>query len=298
MHLSSRCVVDEVPRKPDENLEQGSNHSSSSENANRECVAEDSYSNKVSISVADPGETAIVVSMVGGNKSAEEPRENIRPTVEVDEDLKTHTFMLTSEDNSQKLTVSSRETSTTQPFLKAQELELSLSCDTSLSVDKSINEHISFGDINSLSGELAEESHISKNLSSNNSDMGLHLGLSIGSFLSGNFAHCFFLLCFFFLSSLIGPLIKITRYVFYMFMQSSSVILIINVHLVDEMDNNGTDDQMNEDVKQKSPSEEEEHIFKGRIILESSSLSLFFFCSFLGTFIGHVGTIIFFFVFG
>ena len=203
--FSSRCVVDEVPQKLDENLEQGSNHPSSSENVNRESVTEDNYSKKVSISVADTGETAIVVSMVGGNKSADEPGENILPRVEVDKDLKTHTFMLTSEDNSQKLTAPSRETSTTQPpILKARELELSLSYDTS--------EHNSFGGIKSSLGELAEESHISNTHLDNNSDMGLHLGLSVGSFLSGNFAYNLFL-CFS-LPLLLVPLVKFTPDIF------------------------------------------------------------------------------------
>ncbi|PON31524.1 TNF receptor-associated factor [Parasponia andersonii] len=210
--LCPRCVVDEVPLKPDKNLEQGSNHRSTSENGNIECEAEGTYSKKVSISVADAGETAIVVSMVGGNKSAEELEENILPTVEVDKDLKTQTFMLTSEDNSKKLTETSGKTSTSQPILKEQELELFLSCDTSLGVDKSRNEHGSFGGTKSSLGQLAEETHFDDNLSDYNSDMGLHLGLSVGSFLS-----------------------------------------------VDEMGNNGTEGQMNEDVKQ-DPSEE--HVSK------------------------------------
>ncbi|XP_062074592.1 uncharacterized protein At4g10930 isoform X2 [Humulus lupulus] len=211
--LCPRCVVDEVPLKPDDNLEQGYNYPYSSENANTECTAGDTYSKKVSISVADAGETAIVVSMVGGSKLTEEPRDNILPTVEVDKDLVTQTFILTSVDDSRKLTASSMEISTTQQSLKARELELSLSCDISLNVDKSTNEHSGFGGNKSSSVELAEESHISNNLSDNSSGMGLHLGLSVGSFLS-----------------------------------------------VDEMDNNGSKDQMNEDVKQNNDTEE--NIFK------------------------------------
>ncbi|KAF4351075.1 hypothetical protein F8388_013180 [Cannabis sativa] len=211
--LCPRCIVDEVSPKPDDNLEHGSNYPCSSENANTECAAGDTYSKKVSISVADAGETAIVVSMVGDGKLAEEPREIIQPKIEVDEELVTQTFILTSEDDSQKLTASSMEISTTHPTLKARELELSLSCDISLNADKSLNEHSSFGGNKISSVELAEESHISNIPSDNSSVMGVHLGLSVGSFLS-----------------------------------------------VDEMDNNGTKDQMNEDVKENNDSKE--HICK------------------------------------
>lgn len=215
--LCPRCIVDEVPPKPDGSLEQPSSNPSGLGNANRESLSEDTYSRKVSISVADSGETAIVVSMVGGNKLTEEPQESVMPTHEVDKDFKTQTFVLTSEESSHKLTTSSEEKSITQPILKARELELSLSCDASISfpsscsvkrevligADTSMNEHGDFGGIKCYSGQVVNESHTS------NPIMGLHLGLSVGTFLS-----------------------------------------------VDEMNNNVTEEQINEGLKQHKPSEE------------------------------------------
>lgn len=179
-----------MPQKPDGNV-------SGPENVNRDCSAVDTYSRKVSISVADAGETAVVVSMVGGSKLTGEPSERILSTLPVDEEVKTKTFILTSEENNQTVATPSRESSITQPVLEAQELELSLSCDSSFSfpsnclthresktnADETMDEHRRFGDIKNSSGNLSNESHNNNN----NSNVGLHLGLSVGSFLSGKF---------------------------------------------------------------------------------------------------------------
>ncbi|KAF3448723.1 hypothetical protein FNV43_RR09436 [Rhamnella rubrinervis] len=214
--LCPRCVVDEMPQKPDGNV-------SGPENVNRDCSAEDTYSRKVSISVADTGETAVVVSMVGGSKLTGEPSERILSTLPVDEEVKTKTYVLTSEGNNQTVATPSRESSITQPVLEAQELELSLSCDSSFSfpsnclthweiktsADETMDEHRRFGDIKNSLGNLSNESHNNNNLSEINSNVGLHLGLSVGSFLSA-----------------------------------------------DDKNKSGTEIQMNEDVKQHKPSEE------------------------------------------
>ncbi|XP_048320341.2 uncharacterized protein At4g10930 isoform X1 [Ziziphus jujuba] len=218
--LCPRCIVDEVPQKPDGNIEQ---RPSGPENFNEDCSVEDIYSRKVSISVADAGETALVVSMVGGSKLTEELSDNIPSTIQVDKELKTKTFILASEDNSQTVATPSREHSKPQQVMGAQELELSLSCDTSSSfpsncltcsevktnADEQMDWHRSFDCVKSSLGNVVNESHISNTLSDNNSGMGVHLGLSVGSFLT-----------------------------------------------VDKMNYSGTDDQMNEDVKQDKPSEE------------------------------------------
>ncbi|KAL5552287.1 hypothetical protein UlMin_002463 [Ulmus minor] len=219
--LCPRCVVDEIPQKPSGNLVH-SGKPSGFEDYNQESFAEVTYDGKVSVSVADAGETALVVSMVGGNKFSEEPRENILPTIEVDKDLKTKTLALMSGDNSQEEEATSMEKSITQPVLEAQELELSLSHDKSSSfpsnclvnelnisaIAKSVNELCSFDGVKNSSVKLFNESHVSNIPSDGNFDMGRDLGLSLSSFLS-----------------------------------------------VDEVTNNGAEDQNNGDVKEHVPSE-------------------------------------------
>lgn len=237
------------------------------ENFNKDCSVEDTYSRKVSISVADAGETALVVSMVGGRKLTEEPNVDIPSIVQVDKELKTKTFILTSEDNSQKVATPFRENSKPQLVIGAQELELSLSCDTSSSfpsnclthseVKTSDNEQMdrqgSPDGIKSSLGNIVNESHISNTLYDNNSDMGVHLGLSVGSFLSGNFNIITLLLLLFFFLIIYNSDMSLC------FAYNYSCRLVnsyINLILADDMNNSGTEDLMNEDVKQDKPSEE------------------------------------------
>lgn len=184
-----------MPQKPDANV-------SGPENANRDCSSGDTYSRKVSVSVADAGETAVVVSVVGGSKLAEESSGRIMSTHQVDKELKTKTLLLTSEDDNETVATPSRESSITQPVLEAQELNLSLSCSSTgfpsnclthkeikTSADEPMEKHRSFDDIKNSSGNLSNESHNNNNQSDSNSSMGLLLGLSVGSFLSGNFEY-------------------------------------------------------------------------------------------------------------
>ncbi|CAL9030432.1 unnamed protein product [Prunus brigantina] len=193
--LCPRCVVDEIPKKSDTDSVQRSNSQYGPENANRESLDEDNISGKVSVAVADSGETAVVVSMVGENQRIAEPSKRVLPTVEVGKDLESETLVLASED-SHKLARPTKERTITQPVLGAQALELSLSCDTSnvpsnslaqqfrMSTDGSTNELSSFDCIGNPSGKSFNESHISNKLTDSVSNMGLELGLSVGSFLS------------------------------------------------------------------------------------------------------------------
>lgn len=156
-----RCVVEEMPQKSGENLVQ---------------LGEDEYSRKVSVSVADEGETAIVVSMVGLNKFDE-----------VETDTKTQTFVLTSEDNSQTLTWSTA--------VEAREVELALPCDTSLgSSNCLVKTELEISDepvsdcINDSKGvesseeECANEFSITNNSSNGSSDTGVHQQQLHGNF--------------------------------------------------------------------------------------------------------------------
>lgn len=191
-----RCLVDEMPQNSDAGSVQRSNGRFDLENVNNESLNEESFSRKVSVSVVDTGDTAVVVSMVGDSS------ESILPTLEVGKDLETESLVSASEDghnDSHKVEKFSGEKTIK---LETQELELSLSCDTSFSVPsnalahkqlrtstgESINELTSFEGVKNSSGKL-NESHISKKLSDSESSMGFDLGLCGGSFLSGNFIY-------------------------------------------------------------------------------------------------------------
>ncbi|KAM2271118.1 hypothetical protein ACFXTI_038486 [Malus domestica] len=194
--LCPRCVVDEMTKKSDAGSVQRSNKQYGPENANGEPEAEDNLSRKVSVSVADSGETAVVVSMAGENRGYGKPSESILPAGEVGKDLKSKELVL-STDNSHKLEKPSWERNINQPVLEAQQLKLSLSSDTSslpsnslapkqlrMSTDGSTNEPSSFDGITNASGKTFDESQISNKQSDNDSNVGLHLGLSVVSFLS------------------------------------------------------------------------------------------------------------------
>lgn len=181
-----------MPQNSDAGSVQRPNGQFDLENVNNESLNEETFSRKVSVSGVDTGDTAVVVSMVGDSS------ESILPTIEVDKDLETEPLVSASED-SHKLEKFSGEKTIK---LETQELELSLSCDTSLSLPsnalalkqlrtstgESINELSSFEGVKNSAGKL-NESHISKKLSDSESSMGLDLGLCGGSFLSGNFIY-------------------------------------------------------------------------------------------------------------
>ncbi|XP_068305155.1 uncharacterized protein At4g10930-like [Pyrus communis] len=128
--LCPRCLVDEMTKKSDAGSVQRSNKQYGPENPNGEPEAEDNLSRKVSVSVADSGETAVVVSMAGENHGYGKPSESILPTGEVGKDLKSKELVL-STDDSHKLEKPSWERNINQPVLEAQQLKLSLSSDTS-----------------------------------------------------------------------------------------------------------------------------------------------------------------------
>ena len=167
--------------------------------ANSEYVTETAFSGKLSVSVADTGETAVVVTMVGGNQWTEEPSENFLSTLEVNNGCKIE--LSNSDDNCCDTEKPSCDKSTIQPILEGQELELSLSRNTfSTSLSNSsvlddelktskaaetIKEPSSLDGVGNTLGKSLNESYTRNRLSENEPSMGLHLGLSIGSFLSG-----------------------------------------------------------------------------------------------------------------
>ncbi|XP_061350931.1 uncharacterized protein At4g10930 [Gastrolobium bilobum] len=188
--LCPRCVVDEVSKGTDANSIQRATGESNPENSNSECHAEDSFSGKVCVSVADSGETAVVVSMVDRNTWVPATSEKGLLPLEIDGDMLTESCMLISDTDNQQ-----RETEKTimSPVMEEEELELSLSHNVSCSLtSKSVVHNESKKSANGARSEpsgfdgtkLFDESHVKTSPSRNESDMGLHLGLSVGSFLS------------------------------------------------------------------------------------------------------------------
>ncbi|KAL5814436.1 hypothetical protein ACOSQ4_025077 [Xanthoceras sorbifolium] len=178
--LCPRCVV-EVPQSSVENSIPRTNNHCSPKSANGECLAEAAFSRKVSVSVADAGETALVVSIIGGNQWTEEPNENFLSLIEADKGLTNEAF------NFDKADSASSERTNMQSTLEAQKLDLSLSNDMfSLSNSLGPSElKTDCVDENSQSSFAGVSSRKTGNrLSESESSMGLHLGLSVGSFLS------------------------------------------------------------------------------------------------------------------
>ncbi|KAK7399097.1 hypothetical protein VNO78_10272 [Psophocarpus tetragonolobus] len=187
--LCPRCVVDEVS-KGTSNSTDRTTVECNANNSSSECHTEDSFSGKVSVSVADTGETAVVVSMVDRTKCVPETNEKSLLPFEVGGDPMTESCILMSDSNNQQ---SGEVKANTLPIMEEEELELSLSNNISCSLTSKSLVHNDLkksasGARNEPSGSegtmLFDESHNKTSPSRIESDMGLHLGLSVGSFLS------------------------------------------------------------------------------------------------------------------
>ncbi|XVF10393.1 hypothetical protein REPUB_Repub07fG0178800 [Reevesia pubescens] len=194
--LCPRCVANQASQESDM-IPEKTNTQYGSDSANGEYVTVTAFSGKFSVSVADTGETAVVVSMVGGNKWIEEPSENFLSTLEVNNDRKIE--LSNSDVNCCDTEKPSCDKSTIQSILEGQELELSLSRNifsTSLSnalvhgelktskAAETIKEPSCFDGVGNTLGKSLNESYTKNQLPESESIMGFHLGLSIGSFLS------------------------------------------------------------------------------------------------------------------
>lgn len=164
---------------------------SNPENGNNVCQAEESFSGKVSVSVADAGETAVVVSLVEENEWTPASSKDLSP-LEVNKNPMTESYVSISDTNNHH---SKTEKTIISP-MEEKELMLSLShnvfCNlpsNSLGLDDlKKGAYGERSELSSFSGaKILDESHDRASPSRNDSDMGVHLGLSVGSFLSGNF---------------------------------------------------------------------------------------------------------------
>ena len=79
-----RCLVDEASQKS----EMGPDNLHGSESSSHEHLGDATFPMNMSVSVADAGETAVVVSNINGNQQTEVPCENSILTVNTNKDLK------------------------------------------------------------------------------------------------------------------------------------------------------------------------------------------------------------------
>ena len=193
-----RCAISGMPGKSDV---------SGLGDGNSECLPGDGFSGKLSVSVADAGETALVVSMVEGNQLMEESSEDFLSNLDECNDWKFESYLMSNPNCLESPTPSS-ERANMQPSLESQELKLSLSRDTSSNLpsnssvlndlktnyaNKIVNEPSGFDGLRISSTKLLDRSCTENKPSESESSIGLHLGLSVVSFLSGNFASCIIL---------------------------------------------------------------------------------------------------------
>ncbi|KAK9121981.1 hypothetical protein Syun_019598 [Stephania yunnanensis] len=87
--LCPRCVIDKVPA-------QASKVQCDGETASRECLVGANFSGKFSVSVADAGETAVVVSVFQGQQWNDERSENFTSALDNDDVQKMETFQSSS----------------------------------------------------------------------------------------------------------------------------------------------------------------------------------------------------------
>ncbi|XP_028774748.1 uncharacterized protein At4g10930 isoform X2 [Neltuma alba] len=186
--LCPRCVPDKVTENMDASSLEKTTMEINPENGDKECQAEESFSGKVSVSVADAGETAVVVSLVEGTQWSPVSREEGLSPLEACQNPMTESCSSISDVNNHQ---SNTEKTVNSPGVQ-QELELSLSHNVGCSLSSNTlgPDDLKKGtsgersDPSSLSGtKIFNESHDRASTSRNGSDMGLHLGLSVGSFL-------------------------------------------------------------------------------------------------------------------
>ncbi|XP_059640042.1 uncharacterized protein At4g10930 isoform X2 [Cornus florida] len=185
--LCPRCIANENTQKSDVTPIVRPSNQCGLQNAISECLVEAAFSGKVSVSVADAGETAVVVSMVEDNQGTEGSGEKKLSTIEVNEDLNVETLKSSSSTSTSNLETPSSEKTSIQLNSEAQELKPSSSRDTSFilpsislglgelktdSADKAINISNGFNGVGISSTTLFDEPC--------QSSVDLNLGLSVG----------------------------------------------------------------------------------------------------------------------
>ncbi|PIA34785.1 hypothetical protein AQUCO_03700214v1 [Aquilegia coerulea] len=181
--LCPRCI-DDVPQKTDGVSLQMQNNQYCPESVSPEHLVDGSHSGKLSVYVADAGETAVVVSMIKGKHLTKETsgnslsaRDNNKNNESLDKISNIQLYVDTTE---KSLALSlSQDTHFTVPCdsLRLSELETNLA-------DEAVFEGNISDSMNLFSGLLSDKSNNESQPSESESKVDLHLGLSVGSSLS------------------------------------------------------------------------------------------------------------------
>ncbi|GMH09325.1 hypothetical protein Nepgr_011166 [Nepenthes gracilis] len=129
--LCPRCVDDGTTKKSVLKLIDGMGNLCHSEMADNNCLV-NMLSGKVSISVADAGETAVVVSLIDGKQVVEEPFEKSLSSTELHDDHKTCPSKMASDAFVKSETLSDQNITTILPDADAEKLAQCISIDASL----------------------------------------------------------------------------------------------------------------------------------------------------------------------
>ncbi|KAL5719073.1 hypothetical protein ACHQM5_011904 [Ranunculus cassubicifolius] len=161
--LCPRCI-DEVPQKSDGVSVQTANYQNSPESSSHEHSVEASQCGKVSVSVADAGETAVVVSMIEGNPWLKGPSEDC---------LSDH------DTNINHLALSLSQGHFPVDPLQSNNLETDFT-------EEEVPEPIVSGGCQLFTSLFSDKPVVKNNLSRTESGFDLHLGLSMGPTLPGD----------------------------------------------------------------------------------------------------------------
>ncbi|XP_042480924.1 uncharacterized protein At4g10930 isoform X2 [Macadamia integrifolia] len=160
--LCPRCIIDELPPESLSISTQRQGNQFGPETTGHESSTDAGFSGKVSVSVADAGETAVVVSMVERMQWTQESSDNLLAAKEAVIDPETETSLSNSNATSFMMETRVKETTKAQPNIGAREssLGLSLSQETSLTLHCDSLAH----------GELVTKSYDNSTFDPNGSD--------------------------------------------------------------------------------------------------------------------------------
>ncbi|KAI3453835.1 hypothetical protein Pfo_010498 [Paulownia fortunei] len=171
--LCPRCALDKGPQNSDRVSILRKSYQNDLEIAGDDCLAEASFSGRVSVSVADDGETAVVISLVEGNQGSQESSESV---LGCSKDME-NTLLSSSVSNIPKSEALTGDRKSVEPNSCQQEMELSLSRDNCYSSSHAISP----AELKISADDAVERAprHLNKKMI--DSGLDLDLGLSMGS---------------------------------------------------------------------------------------------------------------------
>ncbi|KAL0447749.1 UNVERIFIED_CONTAM: hypothetical protein Slati_1902800 [Sesamum latifolium] len=173
--LCPRCTIGKGPQNPDRVSVLRKSYQNELEISGGDCQPEASFSGRVSVSVADDGETAILISLLEGNQESQESSKSV---FGCSKDMESTLFPASTSDVLKSEALPGNRNSL-EPNICQQELELSLSQDNCYSSSHSTSP----GQLK-ISDEAVKQSQKHLNNEVVDSSLDLDLGLSMCSDIS------------------------------------------------------------------------------------------------------------------